>query len=463
MEELNNLGMEMPTEELIALLEERKYASLRARLAEFPPADIADFFGEIAEESHPLVYRILPKETAAEVFVQMDSEAQERLILCFSDRELGEILDELYLDDTVDIIEEMPAGVVARILKAAKPADRRTINQLLNYPKDSAGSLMTTEFVSLRRDMTVSEAFSYIRRVAPDKETVYNCYVTDGARRLIGLVTVKDLLIAEPDRLIGDMMEENVIFTETHADREDVANLFDRYDFLALPVVDNEGRIVGIITVDDAVDVIRDAAEEDFAKMAAITPTDTPYLKTGVFAVFKTRIPWLMILMLTATLTGLIITAFESALATCDVLTAFIPMLMGTGGNSGAQASVAVIRALSLGEIERGDAGRVALKELAVSLLCGVSLAAVAFAKVLLVDRLLFANPEVTVFVALAVALSLAVTVIVAKLIGGVLPIAAARLGADPAVMASPFITTIVDTLSLLVYFLIAGLLVPGL
>ncbi len=446
-------------EVLTRLLEEKRFAEVKRALAPLPAADIGILWDEIDPKYSPLLYRILPKEKAAEVFVEMDASLKERLIACFSDRELKEVLEELYIDDAVDIIEEMPASVVARILRNTSADSRAEINALLRYPRESAGSLMTTEFVRLDKRMTVQAAFESIRHDAIDKETVYNCYVTNEKRVLEGIVSVKTLLISSPDAIIGEVMEKNVIYAETLTDKEEVARMFDHYDFLALPVVDTEKRLVGIITVDDAIDVLQEEAEEDFTKMAAITPSETPYLKTSPLSVFKTRFPWLLLLMLSATFTGLIISGFETALASCVVLTAFIPMLMGTGGNSGSQSSVTVIRGLSLGEISFRDTVRVLLKELCVSVLCAVALGIVAFGKILLVDRLLLANPAVTAAVALTVALTLAVTVVCAKLIGAALPILAKRVGLDPAVMASPFITTIVDALSLLVYFAVASAL----
>ena len=441
---------------VLEMMEAKQFSQLRELLSEFPAADLAELFLDIPDEKDPLLFRILPKEIAADVFVEMDTDAQERLLYSFSDRELGEVLSELYMDDTVDIIEEMPANVVARILRLATPEARKQINELLKYPEDSAGSVMTTEFVRLRKDMTVEDAFLAIRRVAIDKETVYTCYVTDEARHLEGVITVKKLLLSEPDALLSEIMEENVVSLETHTDREEVALAFNKYGFLALPVVDAENRLVGIITMDDALDVMHEEAEEDFAVMAAVTPTEDPYLRTGVFRIFASRIPWLLILMLSATFTGMIISGFESALAACVALTAFIPMLMGTGGNSGSQSSTTVIRGISLGEIEFKDTLRVLFKELRVSILCGVCLAIATFAKVMLVDAYMMGNPQVTPTVALVVSLTLLVTVIAAKLIGCLLPIIAKKVHLDPAVMASPFITTLVDAVSLLVYFAIA-------
>ncbi|MBQ8908022.1 MAG: magnesium transporter [Clostridia bacterium] len=447
----------LSADEALSLLEEKRYAALRARIADLPAADIGILFSEIPTEYHRVFYRLLPKEYAAEIFVEMDNEAQESLISSFSDGELQEMLSELFYDDTVDIIEEMPAGVAARILKNSSPEARRAINQLLRYPSDSAGSIMTTEVVALRRDMTVDQAFRIIRQVAIDKETIYTCYVTDEARHLIGVVSAKTLLISPLDAVLGDIMEDRVIFVNTLTDREEAARKLHKYDLLALPVVDTEERLIGIITVDDAIDVISEEQEADFSMMAAITPDETPYSRASVFSIWKSRIPWLLILTLTATFTGMIISGFESALATCVALTAFIPMLMGTGGNAGSQASTTVIRGLSLGEIETGDVLRVLWKELRVSLLCAVSLAIVTFGKVMLIDNLLLQNPEVTLTVAVVVAVTLALTVVCAKLLGCSLPLLAKKVGLDPAVMANPFITTVVDTVSLLLYFLIAG------
>jgi len=442
---------------LLRLMEQKKYHSLRDILATMNPADIAYILDEMDESKLPLVFRLLPKELAAETFVEMEPEQQELLIHGFSDTELKEVLDELFVDDAVDIVEEMPANVVKRILAQADPDMRKQINDILRYPEDSAGSIMTTEYVSLRPSMTVEEAILRIRRTGVDKETIYTCYVTHD-RHLIGMVTVKDLLLCADDETpITDFMEENVISVSTHDDQEQVAQMFSKYNFLALPVVDNEGRMVGIITFDDAMDVMEDEATEDMEMMAAMLPSDKPYARSGVFDLVKQRIPWLMMLMLSATFTGLIITHFESALSVCTVLTAFIPMLMGTGGNSGSQASVAIIRSLSLGEVEFSDLPWIVWKEIRVSVLCGVGLAIANFGKMLLIDRMLMHNPDVTVMVALVVCVTLIFVVLVAKTIGAVLPILAKKIGLDPAVMASPFITTIVDALSLLIYFAVAS------
>ena len=447
---------------LDALLTEKKYPTIRDILITMNPADIASVFDSMEEERLPLLFRLLPKELAAETFVEMDPDAQELLIRGFSDSELREVVDELYVDDAVDIVEEMPANVVRRILSQADPQMRKDINEILRYPENSAGSIMTTEYVSLRPDMTVEEAILRIRRTGVDKETIYTCYVTRD-RLLLGLVTVKDLLLAQDDSLeISELMETNVISVSTQADQEEVAQMLSKYNFLALPVVDGENRMVGIVTFDDAMDVMEDEATEDMEIMGGMTPSDKTYLRSTTFDLFKHRIPWLMLLMVSATFTGLIITKFEHALAAQVALTAFIPMLMDTGGNSGSQSSVTVIRALSLGELSFSDIGRVIWKEIRTAVLCGVALAAACFLTILLVDRLLMGNEDVSTMVALVVCITMALTVLVAKVIGCSLPMLAKKIGFDPAVMASPFITTIVDALSLLIYFGTALLLIPG-
>ena len=444
---------------LTMLLDEKKYHSLRDILSTMNPADIAAIFDDLDQACLPLLFRLLPKELAAETFVEMEPDAQELLIRGFSDSELREVLDELYVDDAVDIVEEMPANVVRRILSQADPDMRKDINEILRYPENSAGSIMTTEYVSLRPGMTVEEAILRIRRTGVDKETIYTCYVTKN-RTLIGLVSVKDLLLAQDDdETVDKIMETNVISVHTHTDQEEVARMFSKYNFLALPVVDTENRMVGIVTFDDAMDVMEDEATEDMEIMGGMTPSDKTYLRSSTFDLFKHRIPWLMLLMVSATFTGLIITHFESALAAQVALTAFIPMLMDTGGNSGSQSSVTVIRSLSLGEIEFSDLPRVVWKEIRTAVLCGISLAAACFAKIMLVDRLMLGNEDVTCLVALVVCATMALTVLVAKVIGCVLPMLAKKVGFDPAVMASPFITTIVDALSLLIYFGIASVL----
>ena len=441
---------------LLKMLEDKKYATLRDILSTMNPADVAAIFYGLEERQIPILFRLLPKEQAAETFVEMEADAQELLIRSFSDNELKEVLDELYVDDAADLVEEMPANVVKRILKNADPEMRSSINQILRYPENSAGSIMTTEYVSLRPTMTVEEAILRIRRQGVDKETIYTCYVTVG-RKLIGLVTVKDLLLAEDDETkIEDIMLTNLISVTTHTDQEEVAMMFSKYNFLALPVVDRENRMVGIVTFDDAMDVMEEEATEDIEMMAGMTPSEKTYLKSTPFDLFKNRIPWLMLLMVSATFTGLIITAFEGALAAQVALTAFIPMLMGTGGNSGSQSSVTIIRALSLDEVEFRDIFQVLWKEIRTALMCGIALGAVCFVKIWLIDRLLMGNTDITLMVDAVVCLTLAVTVVLAKLVGCSLPMVAKVLRMDPAVMASPFISTIVDAVSLLVYFVFA-------
>ena len=448
---------EIVTKALQKMLEDKKYAALRDLLLAMYPSDIAELFYDIEEEKIPLIFRLLPKELAAETFVEMETEAQELLIRSFSDNELKEIVDELYVDDAADLVEEMPANVVKRILKQADPEMRKSINQILRYPDNSAGSLMTTEYVSLRPEMTVEEAILRIRRQGVDKETIYTCYVTAKDRKLLGIVTVKDLLLAEDDEMkISDIMSTNVISVSTLTDQEDVARMLAKYNFLALPVADGEDRMVGIITFDDAMDVIEEETTEDMEIMGGMLPSEKTYLRSTAFDLFKNRIPWLMLLMVSATFTGLIITAFEGALAAQVALTAFIPMLMGTGGNSGAQSSVTVIRALSLDELRFADIGIVVWKELRTSILCGIALAVVCFGKIWLVDHMMMGNEEITLMVNAVVCLTLAATVVLAKLVGCCLPMLAKIMHLDPAVMASPFISTIVDALSLLVYFLVA-------
>ena len=442
---------------LLKMLEEKKYSTLRDILITMNPADVAGLFDGLEEKQIPVMFRLLPKEQAAETFVEMEPEAQQLLIQGFSDNELREVLDELYVDDAADLVEEMPANVVRRILGQADPEMRSSINQILRYPENSAGALMTMEYVSLRPDMTVEEAILRIRRQGVDKETIYTCYVLDKDRTLLGIVTVKDLLLAESDDTeIREIMTSNIISVTTQDDQEEVAKMFSKYNFLALPVVDTENRMVGIVTFDDAMDVMEEEATEDMEIMAAMTPSEKSYLKSSPFDLYKHRIPWLMLLMVSATFTGMIISSFESALTKLAALTAFIPMLMDTGGNCGSQSSVTVIRALSLDELEFSDALTVLWKEIRTAVLCGITLAAVCFLKVLLVDRLLMGNASISLSVDLVICLALGVTVIMAKMVGCTLPLLAKKLGFDPAVMASPFITTIVDALSLLVYFLFA-------
>ena len=444
---------------LTRMLEEKQYATLRDTLLDMNPRDIADLFLDLPEQQIPLLFRLLPKELAAEAFVEMEADEQALLIRGFSDNELKEIVDELYVDDAADLVEEMPANVVKRILRQADPQMRKSINQILRYPENSAGSIMTTEYVSLRPDMTVEESILRIRRQGVDKETIYTCYVTQG-RKLLGLVTVKDLLLqAKDETLVSDIMLTNIISVTTHTDQEEVAKMLSKYSFLALPVVDMENRMVGIVTFDDAMDVLEEETTEDIEIMGGMLPSEKTYLKSSVFELFKNRIPWLLLLMVSATFTGMIITAFENALAAQAALIAFIPMLMGTGGNSGSQSSVTVIRALSLDELHFSHLFRVIWKEIRTAVLCGAVLALVCFIKIWLVDKLLLGNADITLMVDAVVCLALFVTVLAAKLVGAVLPIAAKAVKLDPAVMASPFITSIVDALSLLVYFMFAKLL----
>ena len=448
-------NLEDEPETISAMIESKKYAQIKERLAEIPAVDIAEIFNEVESKYHAIILRLLSKETAADVFVELDTDTQKALIESFTDRELATILEEMYLDDTVDIIEEMPAAVVKRIIKFSTKEEREMINRLLLFDKETAGAIMTTEYVRLIPDMTVSEALQHIKSVAIDKETIYTCYVTDKKRHLLGIVTAKDLLLNDHDITLDAIMEDNVVFARTSDDKEEVALLFDRYGFLALPVVDSECRLVGIVTVDDAMDVMREETEEDFAIMAGMSPTETTYLKTSAFEFLKARLPWLLLLMFSATISSAILNIFEDALSAALVL--FVPMIMGTGGNSGGQSSVTVIRSLSLGELEFKDIFKVMYKELTVGIMAGLSVGAATFLKVVLIDRLLLGNPDVSVLVALAVAVSLALTIVFAKLIGAALPILAKKLGFDPAVMASPFITTLVDAASLLIYFFIAA------
>ena len=447
---------EILEETLSRLLSERNYAAAKAVLATMNPGDIAAMFGHMKERSVTLLFRLLPKDVAAETFAEMDPEDQEFLIEGFSDNELKEVLEGLSDDDAAALAEEMPASVVKRLLRQADPQMRRAINQLLRYPENSAGSIMTTEYVSLRPDMTVGESILRIRRQGVDKETIYTCYVTEN-RVLVGVVTVRELLLCGDDEtLVRDIMLTNVLSVSTVTDQEEASQLLSRYNFLALPVVDGENRLVGIVTFDDAMDVLEEAATEDMELMGGMTPSEKTYLRSSPFELFKNRVPWLMLLMVSATFTGLIITAFEGALAAQVALTAFIPMLMGTGGNSGSQSSVTVIRALSLGELRLGDVWHIIGKELCTAALCGLALGAVCFGKIWLVDRLLMGNTDITWQVDAVVCLTLAVTVVAAKLVGCTLPLGAKALKLDPAVMASPFISTIVDALSLLVYFFFA-------
>ena len=441
---------------LQALLSDKKYTTIRDILVTMNPADIAAVFSGVEPDKLPLLFRLLPKELAAESFVEMESEEQEQLIKGISDKELRQVMDELYVDDAVDIVEEMPANVVQRILAQADPEMRKEINEILQYPEDSAGSVMTTEYVKLTPDMTVGDAILRIRRTGVDKETIYTCYVLKN-RLLVGTVSVKSLLLAPSDlQTIDSIMDTNLITVTTHTDQEEVAQMMSKYNLLAIPVVDGDNRMVGIVTFDDAMDVVEEETTEDMEIMAGMTPSDKTYLKSSPLDLFIHRIPWLSLLMISATFTGMIISHFEKALASMTCLAAFIPMLMDTGGNSGSQSSVTVIRALSLGELEFSDLCKVIWKEVRTALICGAVLSVLCVGKVLLIDRLMMGNEDVSVMVAVVVGLTLAVTVLCAKLVGCTLPMLAKKLGFDPAVMASPFITTIVDALSLLVYFGIA-------
>ena len=430
----------------------RKFADLRMILLDTEPADIAVFMENYLEEKEQIVFfRLLPKELASDVFVETDTDTQEALIKAFTDKELKAVIDDMFLDDTVDIIEEMPANVVKRILRNSDPENRKQINELLAYPDDSAGSLMTPEFISLSPSMTIEAAFERIRKTGVNKETIYTCYVTDRKKHLVGVVTVKDLLLAEKNQIIEEIMDSNVITLETMEDREQAALKFSKYDFLALPVIDKEGCLVGIVTVDDAVDVIQEEATEDIQKMAAMLPTEKPYLKQSVFSLWKARVPWLLLLMISATFTSLILSGYEASLAAVSngVLYAFVPLLMGTAGNAGGQTSVTVIRALALGDINFKDVFRVLGKELLAALLLGLTVASVCFLKMILIDSL---YNEITVEIALIVSGVLLITMIMAKLVGCLLPLIAKKCKLDPAVVASPFMTTIVDALALIIY-----------
>ena len=431
------------------LLEKKQYTKLRQMLSDKNTADIAVILEELPEEDLLKIFRILPKTMAADVFSYLEVDHQHELITSMSEKDAAGIINNLMADDATDLLEEMPANIVKKILANANPDIRRDINHLLRYPEDSAGSIMTVEYVDLKETMTVEDAIERIRKVGMDSETINICYVLDAKRKLIGTVALRYLLISPSDAVIGEIMHEDVIFINTMMDQEEVARQFQKYDFTAMPVVDNEERLVGIITVDDIVDILQEEATEDIEKMAAIVPTDKPYMKTTVFETWKKRIPWLLLLMIFATFTRSIITSFEDSLSACVVLTAYIPMLMDTGGNAGGQASVTIIRGLSLNEIEFKDAFRVLWKEARVAVLCGLTLAAANFVKLLLLDH-------VTIAVAAVVCLTLIAAVFIAKVIGCLLPMLAKKIGFDPAVMASPFITTIVDALSLLIYFSIA-------
>lgn len=438
---------------ILSLIENKKFTSLKDILITMNSVDIAELLENLDKDVMIKIFRLLPKGLAADTFVEMDSDLQAVLIECFSDRELKAVVDELYADDAVDLVEEMPANVVSRILKQASPDMRKEINELLKYPEDSAGSVMTTEFVNFKSTITTEVAINIIHKTAIDKETVNTCYVTDSDRKLIGLVTLRSLIIADSTQIINEIMQTNPVSVTTDTDKETVANVLKKYDLTALPVVDNEERLVGIITIDDAVDVIEEETTEDIEKMAAILPTDKPYLKLGIFETVRKRIPWLLLLMISATFTGMIISSFEEKLRIFPALISFIPMIMDTGGNSGGQASVSIIRGISLGEITFKDTFKVLYKELRVAFVCGIVLSVVNFLKVLLVDALIYGASASTIKENIVVNLTLFATVIIAKVVGSVLPLLAKKIGLDPAVMASPIITTIVDAISLLVYF----------
>ena len=450
---------EKRSDELMELLDNREMKQLQRRMEEMNEFDVAEFLSELDDNRMPMVFRLLTKETAAEVFANFDAPEQEKIINSITDSELAGIMEEMYVDDAVDMMEELPANVVKRAMRTATPATRNLINQYLRYPENSAGSIMTAEFIDLKKYMSVKESLARIRRIGEDKETIYVCFVISADRKLEGIVTVKDLLLADDDTIIEDLMDRNVIFASTTEDQESVSEKFSDYDLMALPVVDKEGRLVGIVTVDDIIDVMEQETTEDFEIMAGMTPSDKPYSRTGIFEMWKNRIPWLMCLMLSATFTSMILTDFENTLSVQAGLVAFIPMLMGTGGNSGAQASTAVIRSLSLGDTEPRDALRVMWKEWRVAFFCGLTLAAVNFVKMLLVDGMLLANDNVTVAVAATVSVSVLFIVMFAKVVGSMLPILAEKIGVDPAVMANPLISTVTDAVSLLIYIYVAKLI----
>lgn len=461
-----NTGMDFETmhdrqfEELAGLLDAQRMKSLQNRLEEMNEFDVAEFLTEVDVQRMPMVFRLLSKGKAAEVFANLEAPEQEIIINSITDSELGAIVEELYVDDAVDMMEELPANVVKRVMRTATRETRNLINQYLKYPENSAGSIMTAEFVDLKKYMNVREAIARIRRIGEDKETIYTCFVTSADRTLEGVVSVKDLLLNDDDTVVGDIMDTNVVFCMTQDDQEEAAEKISDYDLMALPVTDKEGRLVGIVTVDDVIDVMEKEATEDFEIMAAMTPSDKPYSRTGAVDIWKNRVPWLLFLMLSATFTTMILNSFEEALAVQAVLIGFIPIIMGTGGNSGAQSSTAIIRSISLGDTEPADVLKVVWKEWRVSVLCGLSLAAVNFVKMLLVDRMLFSNPDVTVTVAATVSIAIVLTVMFAKVVGCTLPILAEKIGLDPAVVATPLITTISDAVSLLIYLEIARLVI---
>ena len=440
--------------EIIDNVENKKFSSLKPLLAEMEPADIAELINDIDKEKVIIIFRLLPKDLASEVFVEMNIDRQKMLINSFTDTEFSNIINDLFVDDTLDIIEEMPSNVVIRILRLSNPETRATINKLLGFPKDSAGSIMTTEFVTLRTKMTAAEALKKMRKQAIDKETIYTCYVTDDKKKLLGTVSAKDIILHNPEDKVGDFMQDNIIYAHTNTDKEEVSNLLAKYDLLAVPIVDSENRITGIVTIDDAIDVIQEESQEDISKMAGIAPTTKPYLQTNVFSIFKNRLPWLLILLISATFTGIIINVYESTLnALSPLLFACVPMLMGTGGNSGSQASVTIIQSLATGEVELKDVIKVIWKEIRVAVLVSFVLAVACFGKLMLIDNLIFGY-DYTVKISLVVSLSLFATICIAKLVGAILPLIAKKIHLDPAVVANPFITTIVDVISLLIFCL---------
>ena len=431
----------------------KKYQSLRDVMETLPAPDLAAVFEDLPAEKLPVLFRLCPKDLAADVFTELTSAIQQQLIDGLTDTELKAVVDELFVDDATDLVEEMPANVVKRILAQADPATRRMINELLKYPEDSAGGVMTTELMALRPDMTVAQAMDTIRENGFDKETINNCYVTDSSRRLVGVVSLRALVLAKnTEEPIKDLMDSNVVSVSTTTDQEDVSKLFEKYGFLAIPVVDAENRLVGIVTIDDAISILQDEASEDIAKMNAIGPSDKPYFKQSMWDLYKSRAPWLLFLMISATFSSLVIRGYEDALAAVTVLTAYIPMLTDAGGNAGSQSTSTIIRGMAVGDIQPHDLPRILWRESRVALLCGGTLAVCNFAKMLLFDRI--AAP-----VALVVCLTLICTLLLSQIIGGILPVVAEKLHVDPAVMASPLITTIVDTTTLLIYFNIAKML----
>ncbi len=438
--------------EIIDDIEQKKFASLKPLLVEMRPFDIAEIFNDIDEDKMVVLFRLLPKYLASETFVEMDAGTQETVIKAFTDKELSGIINDLFVDDTVDMIEEMPSNVVRRILRVANTETRESINKLMGFPKDSAGSIMTPECITLRPWMTADEALAKIRRQAFDKETIYTCYVTDQEKKLLGIVTAKDLILHDPQEKIETFMHENIVSAHTHTDKEEVSNLLSKYDLLAIPIVDSENRINGIVTVDDAIDVIQEEASEDMSKITGMAPTTKPYLQTSIFSIFKSRIPWLIILLVSATFTGIIINSYEATLnALSPLLFACIPMLMGTGGNSGSQASVTIIQSLAMDEIEFRDILKVLWKEIRVAITVALVLAIACFAKLQLIDNLIFGY-DYTIKISFVVSLALFATICIAKIVGACLPLLAKKVHLDPAVVANPFITTIVDVISLIIF-----------